>query len=171
MLAVRAATKEDLPHILAIENYEILNGWAHFGIEPLDIDGLAKDWESNSGRLPWLVAEEDGPVVGFARAQKWKPRGAYQMTVEIGVYVEVNHRGKGIASKLYSELFDRLKEAGVRTVVAGISLPNPASIRLHERLGMRHCGTLPKMGFKLGAWRDVGYWCIHFESAEGASRQ
>jgi L-amino acid N-acyltransferase YncA len=114
--------------------------------------------EKYSATHQFLVAEEGGEVVGYAYACRWRERPAYDWSVEVSVYVGADHQGGGIGRALYAELFDRLRAQGFRVAVAGITLPNPASIALHERLGFEPIGALRKVGWKLGGWHDVGYW-------------
>lgn len=142
--------------ILDILTPEILLGLAHFATTPPSLDALRDDLAAPS--LPFIVAIDDHGVAGFARASPWKSREAYRWTCELGVYVRRDAHSRGIATRLYASLFPRLHAAGLRTLLAGIALPNPASIRLHERFGMTHVGTLPRVGFKHGRWIDVGYW-------------
>lgn len=165
-IIVRAATEADLPAILARTNEEIAGGFSHFGTEPIAIEGLADQFRRESSRYPWLVATGGRKAfLGFAKAGPWKSRGAYAWTVEIGVYVDPGARGRGVGRALYDDLLPKLRAAGFRTVIAGIALPNEASVRLHEAVGMRPAGVLPKVGFKFGAWRDVGYWTLHWDEA------
>jgi phosphinothricin acetyltransferase len=109
----------------------------------------------------FLVAEEDGEVLGYAYACSWRERPAYDWSVEVSVYVAAGQQGKGVGRALYVELFDRLRAQGYRIAVAGITLPNPASIALHERLGFVSIGALREIGWKLDRWHDVGYWQLH----------
>jgi len=111
-----------------------------------------------SGGLPWLVAEQDGQVVGYAYASPWKSRAAYRFAVEVTVYLAPGFTRRGWGTRLYEELFARLRERGVHTVVGGITLPNDASVALHERLGLVKVAHFREIGFKLGRWIDVGYW-------------
>jgi L-amino acid N-acyltransferase YncA len=113
----------------------------------------------------FLVAEEDGEVVGYAYACRWAERAAYDWSVETSVYVDADHQGQGVGRALYSELFDRLRAQGFRIAVAGITLPNPASIGLHESMGFEPIGALRDIGWKEGAWRDVGYWQLYLRPA------
>jgi L-amino acid N-acyltransferase YncA len=110
----------------------------------------------------FLVAEEDGEVIGYAYACQWQQRPAYRWSVESSVYIAGAHHGKGIGRALYAELFGRLRAQGFRTVVAGITLPNPASIGLHESMGFESIGALRDIGWKDG-WRDVGYWQLYLQ--------
>ncbi len=161
-VTVRPCESNDLAAMLAITNREIAENFAHFGTTPITLAELKADFQSR-GKYPWVVATasapaEPGPVVGFAKAGPWKSRGAYAWSTEIGVYVRRDFHGRGIGGALYSVLFPAIEAAGLRCVMAGIALPNPASVRLHEKFGMKHVGTLEKVGYKFGAWRDVGYW-------------
>lgn len=179
-MRVRVAEAGDVGAISAILNREIAEGVAHFGARRGDVSEVAKDFDAAQrgvrfesendaacpsfvARYPWLVAVEadatgSEAVIGFARAGAWKTREAYAWATEIGVYIRPEFQGRGAGKALYAELFPRLKAAGFRCIVAGIALPNDASVKLHEAFGMKHAGTLPRIGFKFGVWRDVGYW-------------
>jgi len=108
--------------------------------------------------LPWLVAVEDGRVSGYAYASVWNPRSAYRHTVECTAYLAPEATGRGLGTQLYEELFARLRQLDVHAVVAVITVPNPASVALHERFGLRRAGVFREVGRKFGAWIDVGYW-------------
>lgn len=160
-MRVREATEGDVRAIVEIENEAILSGFAHFGTEPVRLADAVGTWRARKDRYPWLTAVGDSEttgILGFCRASPWKERQAYRWTCEIGVYVRPEAQGQGLASALYERLFPMLREREFHTALAGIALPNEASVRLHERFGMRHVGTLPEVGFKLGEWRSVGYW-------------
>ncbi len=158
MAAIRPAQAGDLPKILDILNREIEQGYAHFGTEPMSPADLESEFHDRAPH-PWLVAIE-GDVAGFAKASAWKNRGGYKKTCETGIYVLPEFKRRGIARALYQSLLKELEKADFHTILAGIALPNEASVVLHESLGFRHVGTLPEVGWKLGAWRDVGYWAI-----------
>jgi phosphinothricin acetyltransferase len=110
--------------------------------------------------LPWLVIEDDGAFAGYARAAPWKTRAAYRHTVESSVYVDALFQRRGHARRLYVALIDELRDRRVHAVLAGIALPNPASVALHESLGFVPSGTLPQVGRKFERWIDVGYWTL-----------
>jgi len=156
---VRLVVADDLPAIRSILADEIRDGYAHFALEPPTLDELREELRRAAGRHPWVVATgaSEG-VIGFARCAPWKSRGAYRWTTEIGVYVDARHRGRGVGVALYTALFPLIEAHSLKSVLAGITLPNAASVRLHERFGMVHVGTLPHVGFKHAAWRSVGYW-------------
>ncbi|GAB4386400.1 MAG: GNAT family N-acetyltransferase [Phycisphaerales bacterium] len=159
---IRETTPGDLPDILSIVNREIREGVAHFGTVALTLEELASDWAQTRERYAWVTALLDDRLVGYARAAPWKTRGAYAWTAEVGIYVHPHAQGRGIGRAMYQCLFAELSRKGIRTLVAGITLPNPASVRLHEAMGMRPVGVFECVGFKHGQWRDVGYWVLHF---------
>ncbi len=105
----------------------------------------------------WLVAEEEGAVVGYAYAGPYKERPAYRWACEVSVYLHADQRGRGLGRELYGALFTRLAGLGFRMLVAGVTLPNPASLRLHRSLGFEPIGTWQRIGWKLDAWHDV-HW-------------
>lgn len=114
---------------------------------------------------PYLVAVQEGRVVGYAYASQHRARAAYRWAVDVTVYVAEGQRRSGVGRQLYDVLLPVLSRLGYRSAYAGISLPNEGSVGLHERLGFQHIGTFPQVGFKLYAWYDVGYW--RFELGDG----
>jgi L-amino acid N-acyltransferase YncA len=132
-----------------------------FELVPPDAAEFARRIEKYAATHQFLVAEEDGVVAGYAYACRWADRAAYDWSVETSVYVDADHHGQGIGRALYTELFDRLRAQGFRIAVAGVTLPNPASIGLHEGMGFEPIGSLRDIGWKGGAWRDVGYWQLY----------
>jgi L-amino acid N-acyltransferase YncA len=115
---------------------------------------------------PWLVAERDGELLGYAYACRHRERPAYRWSVDVSVYVGERQWRQGIGRRLYEALFDHLRRQGFRTACAGITLPNVASVALHERLGFASVGVYRRIGWKAGAWRDVGWWQLEL-SPEG----
>ena len=109
---------------------------------------------------PYIVYEENGEILAYAYATRWKVRQAYDHTIETSIYVKAGEHKKGIGSRLYIELLDRLKKLDLHCLLAGISLPNNASIHLHEKLGFRKNGVLKEVGYKFDKWIDVGYWSL-----------
>lgn len=107
------------------------------------------------GLHPWLAAGLDGHVVGFASSAPFRTRPAYRWTVETGVYLAPEAQGRGVGRMLMERMIDVLTRQGFTTAVAGITLPNPASVALHEKLGFAPCATYRETGFKLGEWRTV----------------
>lgn len=159
-MTVRLAISDDLPAILAISNRAAAETAANFAVEPETLESWQRSFAETRDRYPWYVAtdSETGTLTGFAKASPWKGRCAYDYTAEVTVYVVPAHHRRGIGRALYERLFATLRGQGYRTVLAGIALPNPASVRLHESFGLTHLGTLERVGWKFRAWHDVGMW-------------
>lgn len=156
---IRDAVKSDSEAIANIYNYYIEHTDISFEETPVSGSDIERRIESVQGAgLPWMVAMEDDAVVGYAYATKWKERSAYRFSVEASVYLSHQMHGRGLGAKLYETIFARLKENGIHTVIGGITLPNPASVALHEKMGMRKVAHFEKVGFKFNQWHDVGYW-------------
>lgn len=162
MATIRLAESEDLSGIIDITNQAIRETAANFHVEPRTLDELTAAWQEAKEFYPWVIAEDDGTVLGFASASPYKAKAAYRWTAEVTIYIHPDHRGRGIGHTLYSRLLAILEAQGYRTIVGGITLPNPASIRLHESLGFKHVGTLTRAGWKLARWHDVGFWRMGF---------
>jgi L-amino acid N-acyltransferase YncA len=128
-----------------------------------DAAEFAQRIEKYAATHQFLVAEAGGAVVGYAYACEWASRPAYRWSVETSVYIDPAHRHEGIGRALYRELFGLLRAQGFRIAVAGVTLPNPASIGLHESLGFEPIGALRDVGWKMGDWRDVGYWQLYLQ--------
>jgi phosphinothricin acetyltransferase len=131
-----------------------------FEMEPPDEAAMRGRIEAVLATHPWLVAEEDegGRILGYAYASPFRPRPAYRFAVETSVYLRAEAQGKGIARGLYEALLDILARQGFVHAIAAITLPNPASVRLHEQLGFEPSGTYREIGYKMGGWHDVGLW-------------
>jgi L-amino acid N-acyltransferase YncA len=134
-----------------------------FELVPPDAAEFARRIAKYAATHQFLVAEEDGVVLGYVYACRWAERPAYDWSVETSVYIGADHQGKGVGRALYTELFERLRAQGFRVAVAGITLPNPASIALHESMGFEPIGSLRDIGWKEGGWRDVGYWQLYLQ--------
>jgi L-amino acid N-acyltransferase YncA len=107
---------------------------------------------------PWLVAEIDGSIAGYAYGSKYRERIGYQWCVECSVYIHNDFQRRGLAKTLYAALFDLLKKQGYRNVYAVINLPNEKSVRLHEACGFKWFASYENVGYKLGKWKTVGWW-------------
>lgn len=123
-----------------------------------DADAVAARIARLAATHAWLVSEVDGRVAGFAYGSPHRERAAYRWACEVSVYVDPEHRSRGIGRALYGELFARLRTQRFHVVCAGITLPNDASVGLHEALGFELVGVYRGIGWKAGAWRDVGWW-------------
>ena len=115
-------------------------------------------------QLPWLVCEDAGLVVGYAYATTWKSRCAYRYSAETSVYLSQQCVRKGIGSKLMQELIVRLRALVLHSILAGIALPNEASIALHEKLGFEKVAHFKEVGRKFDRWIDVAYWELILEN-------
>mgnify|MGYP001578819294 CR=1 FL=1 len=155
---VRLAEAADLPAVCEIVNHYIATTAINFRTDPQTLAEWVADWTAFRARYPWLVAVRDDRVVGLAHAGPFKPRAAYDWCAEVTVYVAPGEGRRGIGRRLYERLFERMDAQGFRSQVAVIALPNDPSVALHEAFGFRHAGTLRGAGYKLGAWRDVGFW-------------
>ena len=165
--AVRLATTEDAAQIARIYTPVVRRTAISFEVDPPTAREMEQRIEETTARLPWLVLENDGKVSGYAYAAAHRSRAAYAWSVDVSAYVDEPHRGTGVGGKLYTALLIVLKAQGFYNAYAGITLPNPASIRLHESVGFRPVGTYQKVGYKLGAWHDVGWWQLSLREKVG----
>lgn len=156
---VRPASEDDLSDIAAIYNHEIVNSIATFDLEPPTLAYWRKRLAGNHPGDHLLVAVDvDEDVVGYAYSWSYRPRPAYSLTRETSIYLDPSVRGRGIAGALYPALLETMARSGVHTAVALVALPNPASIRLHERCGFSHVGTMREVGYKFDEWIDVAWY-------------
>lgn len=156
---IRAATADDAGAIARIYNHYVRHTIVTFEEQPIAAADMAgRIAETAAAALPWVVAERQGEVAGFAHASKWKGRCAYRYTVESTIYLEPACVGHGLGTQLYAALLNRLRENALHSVLGGIALPNAASVALHEKLGFRKIAHLNEVGFKFNRWIDVGYW-------------
>ena len=157
MPIIRPSTDADLPAITAIYRHHVLHGTGTFEIDPPSEADMATRRTDVLGRnLPWLVAEKDGEVLGFAYANWFKPRPAYRFTAEDSIYVADAARGSGVGRALLQALVEQAQADGLRKLIAVIGdSANAGSIGLHRALGFTEVGVLRAMGWKHGAWRDI----------------
>ena len=167
-MIVRLARDTDIPAITGINDWYIAQTAANFNVQPDGEEAMLEQWHHTRERYPWLVAEASGTVVGFAGASPWKGRCAYDWSAEVTVYVHHENHRKGAGAALYVRLFEILRNQGYRTVLAGITQPNQASVRLHERMGMTKVGHMMRVGWKFQAWHDVGYWQLELVGDDAA---
>jgi len=128
-----------------------------FEVEPPDVPAMEQRIRSLCEQYPWLVFEVDGTVLGYAYASSHRTRRAYQWCVEVSVYIHETAHRRGVGRALYLALFEVLRRQGYVNAYAGITLPNPGSVGLHESLGFVPAGVFPKIGFKFGDWHDVAW--------------
>jgi L-amino acid N-acyltransferase YncA len=161
---IRLVRAEDAPEILRIYAPYVRETWISFEYEPPSVAELEERIRSLTARSPWLVAADGDAVVGYAYADRLRARPAYQWAQETTVYVDRSSHRRGVARALYGVLFTALRVQGYASAWAGIALPNPTSVALHEALGFRTAGVWPSVGFKLGAWRDLGWWRFELQA-------
>ncbi len=164
---IRSATAEDAQRIAEIYNYYTRNTVITFEEIPVPEQEMRERIEDVLGAgLPWLVADTGQGVLGFAYAGEWKGRCAYRHSVEITIYLHHECGGSGWGSRLYEALFEELRAGTTHVAIAGIALPNEASIALHEKFGMEKVAHFAEVGFKFERWLDVGYWQLILDSQE-----
>lgn len=155
---IRPAVSADARQIAEIYRPFCEDSCVSFETEAPGADEIAARIGKVSRRHHWLVDDEDGRIAGYAYASPHRERAAYRWVVEVTIYMDADYRGRGRGRALYSELFGRLRRQGIFKAYAGILVPNPASQAFHESMGFTLVGIYRKIGYKLGAWRDVGWW-------------
>jgi L-amino acid N-acyltransferase YncA len=155
---IRACLSSDASQVCEIYNHYVGETVVTFEEVPVLEHEMAQRISDVTARLPWLVWEQTGLVVGYAYATPWKARSAYRFSVESAVYLSPSFARRGIGTQLYQALIADLRIRNVHCAVGGIALPNPASAALHERLGFSKVGQFKEIGSKFGKWVDVGYW-------------
>ena len=155
---IRLATPADAPDINDIYRPFVTHSTVSFELEPPSDVAMRERIAHTLTRLPWFVCEQGAALLGYAYAAPYRERPAYQWCVETSVYVHESGRRRGIGRALYESLLWTLERQGYYTAYGIISLPNPASVALHEALGFEPVGVYRNAGYKLGAWRDVGWW-------------
>ncbi len=159
-VSVRPAHVGDLPRLTGIYNHYVVHTPITFDLEPYTVE-QRREWFVKfrpSGRHRLLVAESDGIVAGFAGTSQFRTKAAYDTTVEVTVYCAEESVGRGIGSALYTALFDALRGEDIRMAIAGITLPNDASVALHQRFGFVPAGLMHAVGRKFGHYWDVGWY-------------
>lgn len=159
-MIIREATPADAAACAEIYGPYIEESFASFEMEAPSAEEMAG---RIAGTFHWLVAEDYGAVVGFAYGGPHHERAAYRWAANVSVYVALTHHRRGIGHLLYTDLFALLRARGMRWACAGITLPNDASVGLHQSLGFQSVGTYRQIGFKFGAWHDVGWWQLELQ--------
>lgn len=155
---IRSATADDAPQIAAIYAPIVRETVISFEFVVPDAAEMARRIAETLKTHPWLVCEEAGDVVGYAYAAMHRSRAAYQWSCDVSAYIAENARGRGVGCALYETLLAQLRDRGFANAFAGIVHPNAASVALHERCGFHPLGTYRNVGFKFGAWHDVGWY-------------
>lgn len=155
---LRDATAADLPTIAAITAHYVERTAIHFAYQPPTVAELTAAWAARD-RHAWLVATgADGAVIGYAKSDRFRARAAYDRSAELGVYLAPGQVGRGVGRALVGALIARLAAADFHLAIAGIALPNPASVALFEGAGFTAVGVFREVGWKFDAWHDVGFW-------------
>jgi phosphinothricin acetyltransferase len=155
---IRPVYLTDSGQIAEIYNYYILNSHQTFETEPLSGAEMQKRIAEITENYPYLVAEENEEILGYAHANRFGFRQSYEYSAEVSIYVKNDAKQKGLGTQLYFDLFDELAETDIHVILAAISLPNESGVRFHEKLGFKKVAHFNEIGYKLGRWIDVGYW-------------
>ncbi len=149
---------KDTEELLDIYNYYVLNTIVTFDITPLTLNTFKEKLTKINKDFPFLIFEENNEILGYAYGSKWRPKPAYNKTVETTVYVKNGFGGKQIGSKLYNDLLTILKSQNYHIALGGLTLPNEASVKLHEKFGFQQVSHFKEVGRKFDTWLDVGFW-------------
>lgn len=155
---IRLAARSDLPALLRIYNHSVETSHATFDLVPQTMSQREKWFSEHRGTHPLVVAEVKGEVAGYASISTYRKKPAYSRTVESSVYVGEGFQRSGVGALLMGDILARAKKLGYHAVVAGIALPNEASVRLHEKMGFEFAGSLREAGQKFGRWWDVALY-------------
>ena len=155
---IRRVKFSDAAQIAEIYNFYVLNTHHTFETEPVIVGEMQNRVGEIVENYPYLVAEENAEILAYAHAAPYKSRCAYNSSIEVSVYVRNGIKGKGFGTKIYEKLFEELAKTDVHAIIAGIALPNDASVRLHEKFGFEKVAHFREVGFKFYKWVDVGYW-------------
>ena len=163
---LRLATPDDAAAIAAIYAPVLRDTAITFEVEPVGAAQMRRRVATTLRRHPWLVADIDGEVAGYAYAAQHRTRAAYDWSADVSVYLAPHARRRGLGRALYIALLDLLAAQGYANAMAGIALPNDASVRLHESLGFTAVGVYRSVGWKLGSWHDVGWWQLRLTRSD-----
>lgn len=155
---IRSATGGDAERIAQIYEPYVRDTPASFELEPPRAEEMLGRIAAGAGTYPWLVAEKDSTVVGYAYAGQFRSRAAYRWSAEVSAYIATEHRARGAGRALMNQLLDELRAADFANAFAGVTLPNPGSVRLFESLSFEPVGVFRNVGYKFGRWHDVGWW-------------
>jgi L-amino acid N-acyltransferase YncA len=163
---IRLASERDAEQVAAIYAPNVTDTVISFELEPPSADEMRRRIEGTLRRFPWLVCERRGRVLGYAYAGAHGSRAAYRWSVDVSVYVREEAHRTGVGRALYTSLFAVLKLQGFYNAYAGATLPNPASVGLHEAMGFRPVGVYHGVGYKMGAWHDVRWWHLQLRERD-----
>ncbi len=155
---IRKYHPKDLQSIVDILNYYVKNDACIFQVEPYTFDEIEKKLEIIQATYPIFIEEKDNKVIGFAYGARWRDKPAYAKSVETTIYVHPDYLHAGIGEPLYRKLIETLTQMNFHLLVAGMTMPNLGSQRLHEKLGFEKVGEFKEAGMKFGKWHNVGFW-------------
>ena len=164
--SIRLATERDAEQVAAIYAPNVTDSIISFELEPPTAHQMRRRIQDTLQRYPWLVCERQGRVLGYAYAGAHGSRAAYQWSVDVSVYVHQQAHRRGVGRGLYTSLLAALKLQGFYNAYAGATLPNPASVGLHESVGFRAVGVYRGVGYKLGGWHDVVWWHVQLRERQ-----
>jgi L-amino acid N-acyltransferase YncA len=167
MIVRMADPGRDADAVAAIYRPAVEASIASFEEVAPDAFEMARRISAILGRTPWLVMDDGHAAVGYAYAGPHRERPGYRWSVDISVYVAADFHGRGLGRRLYDELLAILRRQGFVNAYAGIALPNPASVALHEGIGMKLVGVYERVGFKFGAWHDVAWYGMRLSDPAG----
>lgn len=158
MIQIRDGRIEDMSSLLQIYNWAVRNTTATFDLEEHTLQAR-EEWFSHFGdKYPLLVAEDDGEVLGYSCYHQFRDKEAYAKSVELSVYIDEKHHGRGVGKALMAALLQRAEQAGIHALIAGITAGNEASVKLHERFGFEQVGIFKEVGYKFDTWQDVLFY-------------
>jgi L-amino acid N-acyltransferase YncA len=166
-VTIRFARTEDAADMAAIYAPNVAESAISFELSPPTATEMQTRVATVQAYAPWLLCEVEGKVSGYAYVSRHRDRAAYQWSLDAAVYVGAEHQRRGIGRALYTTLFGLARLHGYYAVHAGITLPNQASVGLHEALGFEQVGVYRAVGYKQGAWRDVGWWQLELRERCG----
>ena len=155
---VRLAEPADGAGVQAIYAPIVRDTAISFEVDPPSVEEMSRRISTTLELWPWLVCADGGTVLGYVYASRHRERAAYRWSVDVTAYIHESARRRGVGHALYSALLALLAVQGYHRAYAGITLPNEASVGLHEALGFTPSGVYPAVGWKLGDWHDVGWW-------------
>ncbi|MBK8375133.1 arsinothricin resistance N-acetyltransferase ArsN1 family B [Sphingorhabdus sp.] len=156
--SIRSTTTADAARCAEIYRPYVTDSWVSFELDPPDTAEMAHRITAYGESHGWLVAEIEGQIAGYAYGSPHRTREAYATSSDVAVYIDATYARRGIGKALYVALFPMLKQRNLHALFAGIALPNEASIGLHEAMGFTAVGVYREVGWKMGGWRDVGWW-------------
>jgi phosphinothricin acetyltransferase len=170
MVRIRLAGESDAEALATIYSPYVERTAISFETIPPGREEMLRRLGETTRIFPWLVCELEGKVVGYAYATQHRVRAAYRWSVDTSAYIGAAHHRRGIGRGLYASLFEILRAQGFYNAYAGVTLPNAASVGLHEAVGFKKLGIYERVGYKFGTWHDVGWWQLvlqeHSESPD-----